>query len=240
MTVRLCWRSGLALLTLLLVAALPVRAEDADLATVVAALEKGYAQLSDLQADFSQVATISSIKKEQRGSGELLIRRPADGTAQFRFNYHKPKQKIVSDGKKVWFYLPENRQVITTSVDTLFKGGNSVALTYLTGLGHVSRDFTVTFAGDGRDKKGNYTLELVPKQPTPVMAKLRLTIAASAVTAYRESGAAAEPFPVLGSVVIDAGGNRTSFEFSKVKTNRGIGSSQFTFKIPAGTEVIQQ
>ena len=82
---------------------------------MVAALEKGYSSLQDVQADFAQKTTIAGINREQKGNGELLLKRPASETAMFRFNYAKPRQQIVSNGKKVWFYIPENKQVMVSA-----------------------------------------------------------------------------------------------------------------------------
>jgi outer membrane lipoprotein carrier protein len=211
----------------------------ADLTEVIAALEQGYNLLSDLQADFSQRTIIASMKREERGNGELFIKKPAAGPASFRFNYTKPRQQIVSDGKTVWYYIPDNKQVMVSDVTALFDGGSGIALNYLTGMGQVSKDFTISFSGAGRDQKGNYLLELVPKKPSQVMTRLQLTIASSAVDQFRESGAARTPFPILSSVVHDPFGNRTVIEFSRVKVNQGIGNDRFTFKIPKGMEVIK-
>lgn len=206
---------------------------------VVAALEKGYATLQDVQADFNQKTVIAAIKKEQRGSGEVLLKRPASTTAMFRFNYTKPKQQIVSNGKQVWFYLPENRQVMVSQVAEMFKGGNNIALSYLTGLGHVSRDFTIAFAKEQRDKTGNYQLELVPKKPSPVLAKLQLTVSAEAVELFLRDGAVRDIFPVVSSVVFDITGNQTRIDYTQAKVNKGIDSGKFNFKIPEGVEVIK-
>lgn len=211
----------------------------ADLKDVVAALEKGYVSLQDVQAEFTQKTTIAGINREQKGSGELLMKRPAAATAMFRFNYAKPKQQIVSNGKQVWFYLPENKQVIVTSVADMFKGGNSIALSYLTGLGHVSRDFTATFAREAQDSNGNYQLELVPKEKSPVLARLQLTVSAAAVGQYLKDGGVRDMFPVLASVIVDAGGNQTRIDYSRIRVNKGISSGQFTFKVPQGVEVIK-
>lgn len=210
-----------------------------DLAAVVATLEEGYNSLSDLQADFSQHTLIASIKREERGKGELFIKKSTGGAAMFRFNYTKPRQQIVSNNKTVWYYLPDNRQVMVSDVAALFEGGSSIALSYLTGMGHVTRDFSISYAGKGRDQNGNYLLMLVPKKPGQVMSKLQLTIAASAVAQYREAGAARTPFPIVSSVVYDQYGNRTTIEFSRVKVNQGISTEKFTFKIPKGVEVIK-
>jgi outer membrane lipoprotein carrier protein len=224
-----------------LVALAAVSAEAAPAATpkdVVAALEKGYEALADLQADFSQHTAISSLKREERGGGELFIKK-AGGTAMFRFDYSKPHQQIISNGTTVWYYLPENKQVMVSDTASLFAGGNALALNYLTGMGRLSADFTPSFAEEGRDKKGNYVLDLVPKKKSQAVAKLRLTVSARAVEEFLASGTVRDPFPVTSSVVYDQLGNRTRIDYSRIRVNRGIGSGKFSFKIPAGVEVIR-
>jgi len=226
---------------LLLLFALPLSAAPApaSLKDVITALEKGYAGLQDVQADFSQKTSIAAINREQKGSGEVLLKRPASATAMFRFNYSRPKQQIISNGRQVWFYTPESKQVMVNSVAGMFAGGNSIALSYLTGLGHVSRDFNVTFAAKTQDKNGNFQLELTPKNASPVLARLELTISAEAVKQLQGSGEVKNIFPVVSSTVHDAGGNRTRIDYSRVRVNRGIADRYFNFKIPAGVEVIK-
>ncbi len=213
---------------------------EADLKDVVSTLEQGYKALNDVQADFSQRTALASIKKEQRGSGTLVIKKPAGAAAMFRFNYTKPQQLIVSDGKSVWFYLPENRQVMVSEVANLFDKQNGITLNYLTGMDRLSRDFTASFAGNGRDGKGNYVLELIPKKKNRVLAKLHITVAEQAVEKFMQEGAARDPFPVVSSVVYDAFGNRTAIEFSRIRVNRGVSNSLFNFRVPSGVEVIRR
>lgn len=219
---------------------LPAASTPASLKDVVSALEKGYAGLQDVQADFSQKTTIAAINREQKGSGEVLLKRPASAAAMFRFNYSRPKQQIISNGKQVWFYTPENKQVMVNSVAAMFAGGNSIAMSYLTGLGHVSRDFEVSFAKEPQDKHGNYQLELIPKKASPVLAKLQLTVSSEAVEQMRRSGEVKNIFPIVSSIVNDAGGNRTRIDYSRARVNRGIAAGKFNFKIPEGVEVIKQ
>ena len=228
-------------LFLLLLTVCPATAADkpATLHDVVAALEKGYATLQDVQADFTQKTIVTGIKKEQRGNGEVFLRRPDSSTAMFRFNYAKPKQQIVSNGKQVWFYLPEDRRVIVSSVVDMFKGGNSIALSYLTGMGHVSRDFSIAFAREQHDKNGNYQLVLLPKKATPVLTKLTLRVSADAVNRFLQQGTVKDMFPIVSSIIIDAGGNETHIEYSRARVNRGIGGEKFNFRIPRGVGVIK-
>lgn len=211
----------------------------ATLQDVVSALEKGYGTLQDVQANFSQKTKIVSIGREQKGTGEVFLKKPASATAMFRFNYTKPKQQIVSNGKQVWFYLSDSKQVMVSTVAEMFKGGNSIALSYLTGLGHVSRDFSATFSEQKQDAKGNYQIELAPKKPTPVLSKLQLTISAEAVSLFKKDGEVKDVFPVVASVIHDAAGNQTRIDYSQVKVNKGLGASKFNFKIPAGVELVK-
>lgn len=216
----------------------PARAE-AQLKAVIATVEQSYNSLSDLQANFSQRTYMASMKREQKGAGTLSIKKKTKGAAMFRFDYTKPRQLIVSDGSTVWYYLPDNRQVMVSDLKRLFEGGQGVTLNYLTGIGRISRDFTISPLKEGRDAKGNYLLELIPKTPSQNLAKLELTVAAEAVAAYLKKGSIRNTFPVLTSVIYDQMGTKTTIDFSKVRVNRGLPASLFQFKIPAGTEIVR-
>lgn len=231
--------STICLMMLFLALPLSAASTPAPLKSVVAALEKGYAGLQDVQAEFSQKTTIAALNREQKGNGELMLKRPASSAAMFRFDYSKPKQQIISNGKQVWFYTPETKQVLVNSVATMFSGGNSIALSYLTGLGHVSRDFDISLATQPLDKNGNYQLELTPKNPSPVLVKLQLTVSSAAVEQLQTSGEVKNIFPIVSSIVHDAGGNLTRIDYSRARVNRGINNSIFNFIIPAGVEIIK-
>lgn len=216
------------------------RVKAAELKDVVAAVERSYGSLQDLQAAFSQKTYIASMKREQAGTGTLYIKKNPGGPAMFRFDYSKPKQLIVSDGSSVWFYLPENRQVMVTDVKSMFEGGNGVTLNFLTGIGRISRDFTVTSPDGGRDSRGNYLLELVPKKQGKNLQKLRLTVSAEVVDAYLKGTRGESVFPIVSSVVYDHFGTRTTIDFGNIRINRGLKGSLFNFKLPKGVEVIRQ
>jgi len=211
----------------------------AELSQVVRTLEQGYATLNDLQADFSQRSSIRALKREEKGGGELFIKKGGGKDSMFRFDYKKPKQQIVSNGKTVWYYIPDQKQVMVMDLAQLFEAGNGIAMNYLAGLGQVSKDFSIAFAAEQKDKSGDYQLELIPHKKSPAMAKLQLTISGDAVESFIAKGRASTPFPVVSSTVIDQVGNATRMDFSDVKTNRGIASGKFTFKIPSGVQVIK-
>lgn len=213
---------------------------EAKLKDVIATVEQSYNSLNDVQAAFSQKTYLASVKREQKGAGTLSIRKNAGRPAMFRFDYSRPKQLIVSDGASVWFYMPENRQVMVSDVKGLFQGGQGGTLNYLTGMGRISRDFTITALNGGRDEQGNYLLELVPKKPSQVLAKLQMTVATNAVETFLRKGTIRNTFPLVSSVVYDQFGTKTTIEFSNVRVNRGLPASLFRFTVPAGVEVFRQ
>jgi outer membrane lipoprotein carrier protein len=226
-------------LILLLVTTPLSAAEPIGLPEILAAVKKGYAAMDDLQANFSQRTYVAALKREEKGSGELFLKK-RDKSAMFRFNYQKPKQQIICNGKTVWYYLPDNKQVIVTETAKLFAGGNGLAMTYLTGLGNLDEDFDVKLLNAAPDAKGNYQLELVPKKNNGAVAKLQLFISAAAVekSAGQENGKAF--FPVASSVLFDQMGTRTTIEYSRIKINSGLTNERFSFKPPPGVEVIKQ
>lgn len=214
-------------------------AADATLQQVVSTVELGYGSLKDLKAGFSQTTVLAGFPKPQKGEGELSLRRMGQGAAQFRFDYTTPRQTIVSNGKQVWFYQPENRQVLISPLEKMVQGGNSIGMAYLTGLGNLSRDFTASFGKPGRDKQGNYLLELTPIKPTPLLARLYLTVKAEAVNGMLAENRVTVPFPIVASVIRDASGTETRFSYSNIRTNSGLTAASFNFTPPKGTEIIK-
>src|SRR5512134_1520276 len=126
-----------ALLTLVLAAVLaaplPATAaakESIGLSDVIRALEEPFkagaaaqTAIADFQGDFFQESRIASLDRIQRGRGRVAVkfergRGDRVPLALFRWEYDQPTtQEIVSDGETMWVYLPENRQVIQSSID---------------------------------------------------------------------------------------------------------------------------
>ena len=148
------------------------------LSDVIATVEKsfqsggsGQPPISDFTADFFQRTLLAKEKREMRGDGRLAARMPSGGTPlMFHFEYYRPtQQEIISDGRSMWIYHPENREVILSDVSFLynrpgFGPGRDQAVNFLDGLGRISKDFQINFAGGMHDVAGNYVLELNPRR----------------------------------------------------------------------------
>jgi outer membrane lipoprotein carrier protein len=72
------------------------------------------------------------------------------------------------------------------------------------------------------------------------VAKLHLSVSGEAVDKSRNNPSEEAFFPIAASILFDHMGNRTTIEYSKIRMNSGLSSDRFSFKPPAGVEVIKQ
>lgn len=217
----------------------------------------GLPPLSTVTADFFQRSTIAGKEKEMRGEGQMFLKTATSrDPLMFRFDYFRPlKQEIVSNGRTLWTYLPENRQVIMSDVSQIFNPftfdpDRDRASNFLQGLSRISKDFQIVFSSQREDVAGNYVLELSPRRSTAGISKLFIVVHRDAVISYVQSGrnisntfaAMAQQewaFPILSTTMIDHQGSTTLMEFSNVRTNIMLSDSLFTFAVPPGVQVMK-
>jgi outer membrane lipoprotein carrier protein len=227
------------------------RGESIGMSEVIRALEDPFkteapadSAIADFEADFFQESRIASLDRLQRGRGRVMVkfdRTRGDRVPQamFRWEYDQPTtQEIVSDGETIWVYLPENRQVIQSDLELEGQARPDDPVTFLTGLGNLSRDFLIGWAQPNQDIEGNYILELRPRRSSPLIQRLLLVVNRDSVVPATRPERLGDVFPLLSSTVFDPSGNTTTIEFSGVRVNRGIPDSTFRFILPAGVEVI--
>jgi outer membrane lipoprotein carrier protein len=241
-------RLFLGLMLTLLLPTLAVAA-NVGLKDVINALElpfKGDApgQVRDVRADFFQESRIAALDRSQRGRGTVMfLFEPGDSrrtpVAMFNWQYQEPsEQEIVSDGRTMWVYLPESRQVIESDLTLASRGGGVNPVTFLSGLGNLSRDFTIMYAIPNTDSKGNYILDLRPKQSSQLIRNLQIIVDRDAAQEQANPRGRVY-FPILSTIVTDPSDNQTIIEFSNVRVNRGLSRADFRFMQPPGVEVVK-
>ncbi len=201
----------------------------------------------DIEADFTQESSIASLDRTQQGGGRVTLRfdRPNINNVpivKFRWEYDRPtRQEIVSDGRTMWVYIPDNNQVIESDVSEVSRARAQDPLTFLTGLGNLSRDFLIRWASPNRDDDGNYILKLTPKTTTAMFRELQVVVDRRAVIDYSRSGVTGRDFPIRSTTAIDPNGNKTviAFERNTLRLNRGVSDLQFRFIMPAGVDVVR-
>jgi outer membrane lipoprotein carrier protein len=230
-------------------------------------------RIYDYSADFFQESKIASLDRLQRANGRVEVsfdyQRPETvPEVMFRWQYDQPTtQEIVSDGKTLWVYLPENNQVIQSDIEMINKSRQNDPMTFLTGLGNLSRDFQILWATPNTDIDGNYVLKLTPRRVSSLINHLIIVVDRFAVEAYQNRGqednSLQDPrlvppsrrsdiafpgyennlnglwFPIMSTTVYDPNGNSTIIEFSNLRVNRGLSRMTFNFIMPAGVQVVR-
>jgi len=229
-------------------------------------------RIFDYSAEFFQESRIASLDRLQRARGSVQVAFNYQNTDQvplvrFRWEYDQPtNQEIVSDGETMWVYLPENNQVIQSNIELVNRARQNDPMTFLTGLGNLSRDFSISWGEPNRDIDGNYVLDLRPYKTTALINRMVIVVDSLAVdhflkgvqgneqTATPQLPSAPFPpgsfmnspaatggawFPILSTTVYDPNGNSTIIEFSDLRVNEGVSSMSFDFILPAGVQVVR-
>jgi len=198
----------------------PVGAQD--LEQVVDGLEVTYGRMTDLRADFTQVARNKSLGQDVKAEGTVYLKKGG----KMRWEYKSPSpQQIVSDGRYLWVYTPELNQVNKGDAPKALGGP---AGSFLQGLGKVREEFTVRFLNPANktDASGRPVLDLTPKKPTPLLTRLVLTLDPK------------ENYIVRQAVLYDQLQNTVTMTFSRVAFNPGLSDTLFAFTPPKGTAVV--
>lgn len=165
---------------------------------VIATVEKsfkagnnGQAPVSDFSADFFQRTLLKREGRELRGDGIISVRMATASTPlMYHFQYYRPlPQDIISDGNSLWIYHPENREVILADVSEMynrrgFSPDRDNAVTFLQGLGRISRDFHINYASGVNDQQGNYILELTPRRAMINIRRILMVVSRDSVVSY--------------------------------------------------------
>jgi outer membrane lipoprotein carrier protein len=198
-----------------------LHAADSTAPELAAALQKKYDGIKDFSADFSHTYEGGVLRKQITERGHLLVKKPG----KMRWDYSTPETKqFVSDGVKMYSYIPQDKQVIVASVPPDEEAPTPTL--FLAGKGNVIRDFTPSLvdAPSGMPA-GSRALKLVPKSRQRDYDWLVLVL---------EPGTLA----IRGLLTVDEQGGKSSFSFTNLKENVGLADKEFAFKIPRGVDVV--
>ncbi len=207
--------------TLLAVEPLPLKAADTVLESSVNSLQRKYSSVRDLQMDFIQTYK-SPRRPAKTETGVVFLRRPG----MMRWEYKTPKEKLfVSNGKTVYFYLPEEKQVQKTRVKE--SRDQRVPFLFLLGKGNLKKDFSkIEWAEDNRPFfEGNKVIYAYPKKTIDEFARILMEFNP-------------QTFQLQRVTVFDIDGATSEFVFTNVRENIGTSAQLFSFSIPPHTEVL--
>ena len=193
---------------------------------VVKRLQTRYEKTKDLQADFTQKTMIEGFERPMTSSGKVYIKKPG----RLRWNYLDPStEDIYVQGDDVKVYVPEHKQVLVGKLTQM--AASKAPLELLQGAAKLEASFDVEpTPGNGRGLGGIPLLTLVPKSHEG--------------DAHRNlQKIVVEVFPktyfIRAVTLYEISGNVSSFEFSSLQFNVGLGDELFTPRLPADVEVVK-
>jgi outer membrane lipoprotein carrier protein len=182
------------------------------------AVQLKYDHVKDFTADFTHLYEGGVLNKKSTERGTVQIKKPG----RMRWEYSAPDRKtFVSDGTKIYSYIPADKQVIVSSMPADDEA--TTAVLFLSGKGNLTRDFNVSYAETAAD--ATWALRLEPKQKQRDYDWLVL-------------GVDPKTLQIRSLTAADRQGGRSTFQFSNYRENIGVADSVFSFKIPRGADVI--
>ena len=187
---------------------------------LISQLQRKYESLQSFSADFEQMFQGGGV--ELRESGVVKMKKPG----KMYWEYQQPTPKLfIADGKKSYFYLPQDNQVIVSDLDL---DNASTPLLFLVGKGKIQEDFQVELEEAEKPLQDeNLLVRLTPKQPQGGYSHLMLEIDPSTYLIYR-------------LIVIEPIGNRNEYIMKNFRENIRISDRQFRFELPKDVEVLSQ
>jgi len=189
---------------------------------IVGNTKKNYSGLESYQANFSILSDKGGKKITQSG----ILRFKASDKLLMEF-YQPSRQKIVSDGKMMWVYIPSLNVVAEQDLlsdSGLFTAGSEAGLNRLFSKYHyrfASKDEPETM----KDGSKMYTLVLKQKESRGGYKTINLWIS--------------ENFFIQKAEGFTSSGKKVEITLSDIKTNVDLPNGIFKFDIPATARVIK-
>lgn len=206
----------------LLLACLPglLEAGDPRIEADVAALQRKYSGMRDLQMDFVQSYGWPG-RRPRTESGQVFLRRPG----LMRWEYREPSGKLfLSDGETIHFYLPDRKQVQKSRVGR--SRDRRLPFLFLLGRGDLKKDFSrIEWAREKPFFAGNRVLSATPGKVAGPLAKVLMEYDPGRMQLQRVA-------------LIERGGASNDFIFTNIRENAGLGKDLFEFQAPAGVEAV--
>jgi len=176
-------------------------------------VEKKYRSLKNISMDFTKIVRSDIFETENRIKGKMILKNPD------KFKIRTKDQTIVCDGKFVWNYSVENKQVIKNLVDrskNLFRPNQY--------LSNFRSEYIPRLEGEEKINRTRcFKFLLSPKKDDVFIKRMTIWVDKKNLLAKKLE-------------YKDSNDNEVVLIFQHIKTNRKIKDSEFIFQAPAGVE----
>ena len=181
-------------------------------------LPQRYQGIKDFSADFVHNYRGGVLKTQTQERGKVLVKKPS----RMHWTYTAPEKKeFVSDGVKIYSYIPQDKQVIVSNVPA--DNQATTPALFLAGKGDIARDFSASYANS--TIPGTLALKLTPRRSEPDYEYLVIAVDPTSLQ-------------MRALTTRDREGGESTLVFNNLKENRGISDKEFAFRIPRGVDVI--
>lgn len=184
---------------------------------VVDQVQKFYASINQVTAQFRQEVTYNTFGSTKQSDGKLWIQKPG----KMRWDYYdKKKDKVevkksfISNGSYLYMVEHDNKQVTKKNLASDLM---PVAVSFLYGKGDLKAEFSAEIDPTSKyGGKGEIVLKLTPKKPSAQYKNLMLVVSPT-------------DYHVTQSVIIDSSSNVNHFRFFAPDFKAPIKPGSFEF-----------
>ncbi len=196
------------------------RPQGLPLNTIVDGVDRTFARMQDLSADFTQILE-DSLNRKRQESGHLYLKR----SRMMRWEYRNPEEKLyVSDGKTFHFYVPADRQVNRSAVEDAVD--ERMPMMFLLGRSGLRNEFSRIVKLSTKPLiAGDEVLQLFPMKAGDI-EHIVMEVSPSDFLIHRLALAYSD-------------GSTSEFIFNNIRINTGLDSSLFDFKVPPGVKILE-
>ena len=212
------FRAAFVLVAICLLTAFPSAQTRPAPEALARSLQQRYQGIRDFSADFVHTYRGGILRTQTTERGNVVIKKPG----RMRWVYTAPERKeFISDGQKVYSYLPEDKQVMVTTMPRDDQA--TTPALFLAGKGDIARDFTAVYADTS--PAGTTSLKLTPRRSEPEYEYLIVAVDPATLQ-------------IRALTTRDRQGGDSTLTFANLKENRGISDKEFAFRVPRGVDVI--
>lgn len=191
---------------------------DAKAKAILSAVSKKYRSYDIVKADFSLVIDARQSNVNETQQGTLYVKANAN-----KYRVNTGGQELISDGKTLWTYLKEEKEVQVTTADN---SGNALNPAKMFTL--YEKGYKYLYIGEKKSGAKVYqTIDLTPLNGSDPYFKIRLSIDKNAKQ-------------ITSALIFEKNGNKYTYNVKTFTGNAKVPESTFTFdpkKYP-GVEVV--
>jgi outer membrane lipoprotein carrier protein len=185
---------------------------------IVDSLQKSYETTADFVANFRQETEVKTLNRNLKAWGQVSFKRPG----KMFWRYDEPKgQFVLADGKHLYFYQPEQNQIIKSPLKNAFR--SDIPLSFMLGIGNLKKDFNAALKAT---EETQHVLRLEPKGEAGGFSEILV-------------GVTKASSDILWISVRDAASNLTTIRFSEMRKGVGIKDSIFQLEVPKDVDVVE-